>query len=194
MLTPWRCPTPRRTIARRLLQIVQSGAAPISRRSTESILRHDGDLAWAAYPDANGMDVEARGRLVVELDGASRAVAGVGFVSTPSPRSAVLSARSASRTAAGVWVKDETGGVAGAIISPVAAQIDRRSAESVHDVRPAWLNRAPTWNRPTRRQGRRRRKSDPVLFVRFHPTGSAETDTVDVVVAGLVRDEVDGRV
>lgn len=111
---PWRCPNSTSHDRRHLLQIVQSGAAPVPPiEQRNPYLRHDGDLAWAAYADANGMDVEARGRLVVELDGAVRAVAGVGFVSTPFARSAVLSDALGFADGGGVWVKDETGGVAG---------------------------------------------------------------------------------
>ena len=76
-------------------------------------LRHDADFAWAAYADANGMDLVARRRLVGELDEAVRAVAGVGFVPTPFGRSDELSNALGFTDGGGVWVKDETGGVGG---------------------------------------------------------------------------------
>ena len=63
--------------------------------------------------DANGMDLDARRGLVVELDDAVRAVAGVGFVPTPFGRSDVLSDVLGFADGGGVWVKDETGGVGG---------------------------------------------------------------------------------
>ena len=115
---PWRCPNSTSHDRRHLLQIVQS-AAESAAESVPAIgqlnpyLRHDGDLAWAAYADANGMGVEARRRLVVELDDAVSAVAGVGFVPTPFARSAVLSDALGFDVDGGVWVKDETGAVAG---------------------------------------------------------------------------------
>ena len=111
---PWRCPNSTSTDRCHLLQIVRSGAASdpaVEHRNP--YLRHDGDLAWAAYAHANGMDLEARRRLVLELDDAVSAVAGVGFVPTPFGRSAVLSDALGFADGGGVWVKDETGGVAG---------------------------------------------------------------------------------
>ncbi len=76
-------------------------------------LRHDADFGWAAYADANGMDLAARRSLVVDLDDAVRDVAGVGFVPTPFGRSDALSNALGFTADGGVWVKDETGGVGG---------------------------------------------------------------------------------
>jgi threonine dehydratase len=59
------------------------------------------------------MNRETRLALVAGLDVAVRAVAGVGFVPTPFARSDTLSDALGFSAEGGVWVKDETGGVAG---------------------------------------------------------------------------------
>ncbi len=76
-------------------------------------ISYDSQLAWAAYADANGIDAAARREMVEELDDAVRRVAGVGFVPTPFGRSDALSDALGFTDGGGVWVKDETGGVAG---------------------------------------------------------------------------------
>ena len=76
-------------------------------------ISHDSQLAWAAYADANGIDAAARREMVEELDDAVRGVAGVGFVPTPFGRSDALSDALGFTDGGGVWVKDETAGVAG---------------------------------------------------------------------------------
>ena len=121
---PWRCPNSTTHDRRHVLQIVEGGDGAIGLEPGSSLerqvvpddnpfLRHDADLAWAAYAAANGMDRDARRRLVVELDEAVRAVADVGFVPTPFGRSAELSDALGFTDGGGVWVKDETGGVGG---------------------------------------------------------------------------------
>jgi threonine synthase len=112
---PWRCPNSTAHDRRHVLQIIENEADVPAPRSEHSnpFLRHDADLAWAAYADANGMDHAARRQLVLELDDAVRAVAGVGFVLTPFGRSDALSDALGFADGGGVWVKDETGGVGG---------------------------------------------------------------------------------
>ena len=111
---PWRCPNSTSRDRRHLLQIVESDAPSVLViEHPNPYLRHDRDLAWSAYADANGLDADARRRLVLELDDAVSAVAGVGFVATPFARSATLSDALGFAADGGVWVKDETGGVAG---------------------------------------------------------------------------------
>ncbi len=78
-----------------------------------SLITHDHDLAWAAYADANGLDRDARTELVEQTDAAVRRVAGTGFVPTPFGRSDHLSDALGFAADGGIWVKDETGGVAG---------------------------------------------------------------------------------
>ena len=59
------------------------------------------------------MTADARTALVRELDDAVRAVDGTGFRVTPFARSDALSDALGFTTDGGVWVKDETGNVAG---------------------------------------------------------------------------------
>ena len=122
---PWRCPNATSDDRRHVLQIVEgsteagagveprSGLVDVPEPAANPYLRHDADLAWAAHAEANGMDLAARRTLVAALDDAVREVAGVGFVPTPFGRSAVLSDALGFTDGGGVWVKDETGGVAG---------------------------------------------------------------------------------
>ena len=113
---PWRCPNSTTGDRRHVLQIVdEPGESVVDAPAPDAnpYLRHDGDLAWAAYADANGIDLAARRQLVTELDDAVRGVAGTGFVRTPFRRSDRLSAALGFAEGGGVWVKDETGGVGG---------------------------------------------------------------------------------
>jgi threonine dehydratase len=119
---PWRCPNSTAHDRRHVLQIVDAGSGfdDDSRFDDDgfddhpnSFIRHDADLAWAAHAAANGVDAEARRRLVEELDDAVRAVAGTGFTPTPFGRSDALSDALGFADGGGVWVKDETGGVGG---------------------------------------------------------------------------------
>jgi threonine synthase len=121
---PWRCPNATTHDRRHVLRIVEgdvdasaagseSPREPVGADDDNPFLRHDADLAWAAYAAANGMGSDTRRRLVVELDEAVCSVAGVGFVSTPFERSAELSDALGFTDGGGVWVKDETGGVGG---------------------------------------------------------------------------------
>ena len=111
---PWRCPNSTTDDRHHVLTIVNGGPSAAGRSSGESsLLAHDHDLAWAAYADANGLDRAARVELVEQTDAAVRRVAGTGFVPTPFARSDELSDHLGFDTDGGVWVKDETGGVAG---------------------------------------------------------------------------------
>jgi len=113
---PWRCPNSTASDRHHVLAIVNSHDVPaaVGHDPHENpYLSHDPDLAWAAYAHANGIDARARRRIVSELDAAVRDVAGVGFVPTPFDRSDPLSDALGFSDGGGVWVKDETGAVAG---------------------------------------------------------------------------------
>ncbi len=110
---PWRCPNATATDRRHVLHIVGEPATPSVPGGGNPFVDHDEDLAWAAYAAANGMTPAARRALVGALDAAVRDVAGVGFAATPFGRSAALSTELGFEEPGGVWVKDETGGVAG---------------------------------------------------------------------------------
>lgn len=113
---PWRCPNSSAIDRHHVLAIVNDGDRRGSLPSvpgSSSFLTYDADLAWAAYAAAHGIDRAARAALVAELDGTVAEVAGVGFAPTPFARSDALSNALGLTDGGGVWVKDETGGVAG---------------------------------------------------------------------------------
>jgi threonine synthase len=116
---PWRCRRATATDRHHVLHIVPAepvapaGGRPAEPPDRPSLLTHDGDLAWAAYAAANGMTLDQRTRLVTDLEAAVVAVGGVGFAPTPFGRSDVLSRRLGFADPGGIWVKDESGGVAG---------------------------------------------------------------------------------
>ncbi len=110
---PWRCPNATEADRRHLLQVVGAPEPDDEPHGGHSYLDHDRDFAWSAYAAANGLTADARRRLVTELDTAVREVVGVGFAHTPFGRSEALSDELGFGGGGGVWVKDETGGVAG---------------------------------------------------------------------------------
>ncbi len=112
---PWRCPRSSTTDRRHVLQAIVHRPDPGAGRvdGPTPFHRNDAHLAWAASAAARGMTPAARAALVSELDAAVGRVAGVGFHTTPFARSAPLSDALGFGDDAGVWVKDETGNVAG---------------------------------------------------------------------------------
>ena len=111
---PWRCPHASDDDRHHVLTIVnRRPSASHPSPGASSLLAHDHDLAWAAYADANGFGHAARAELIEQTDAAVRRVAGTGFLPTPFARSDELSDELGFDTDGGVWVKDETGGVAG---------------------------------------------------------------------------------
>ena len=127
---PWRCPNSTPWDRHHVLAVVNDGVShvvaldqglvdhemPVRQAPdpmTNPFISHDSQLAWAAYADANGIDAATRREMVEELDETVRRVAGVGFVPTPFGRSDALSDALGFTDGGGVWVKDETGGVAG---------------------------------------------------------------------------------
>ena len=112
---PWRCPRSTSTDRHHVLHAIVHRPDPHVGRvdGPTPFHRNDAHLAWAASAAARGMLPAARAALVSELDAAVRDVAGVGFHETPFARSAALSDALGFADGAGVWVKDETGNVAG---------------------------------------------------------------------------------
>ena len=70
-------------------------------------------LAWDAFAAAHGLDDDSRTRTITALDERIEAVGGVGFRWTPFERSAGLSDALGFSADGGVWVKNDTGNVAG---------------------------------------------------------------------------------
>jgi threonine synthase len=95
------------------LAIVSGKASLRSSGDANPFLAYRRHLAWDAFAAAHGLTAAARDALIGELDSRVAAVAGVGFASTPFRRADRLSAALGFDADGGVWVKDETGGVAG---------------------------------------------------------------------------------
>ena len=111
---PWRCPRADLGGDRRhVLQIVRRMAPLRGVDDPNPFVSYDVELTWAAFAEANGMTADARTALVRELDDAVSAIDGTGFRVTPFERSAELSNELGFSADGGVWVKDETGNVAG---------------------------------------------------------------------------------
>lgn len=110
---PWRCPRSTPSDRRHVLHLVRADAPLAATGDPRPLLAFDLELAWAAFADAHGMGAVERAQLVTGLDGRVAGVAGTGFHRTPVHRSAALSDGLGFDAAGGVWVKDETGNVAG---------------------------------------------------------------------------------
>ncbi len=110
---PWRCPRAVGGDRHHVLQIVRQMAPLRPTDDPNPFVSFDAEFAWAAFAEAHGMTTDARLALVRELDDAVREVDGTGFRVTPFTRSDALSDELGFATDGGVWVKDETGNVAG---------------------------------------------------------------------------------
>ena len=109
----WTCPNATYTDRHHALELVQ-GIAPL--RGTDDpnpFLAFRPYLAWDAFAAANGMTEAARSALVRQVDSDTAAIAGIGFHVTPFERAGALSDALGFDVDGGVWVKDETGQVAG---------------------------------------------------------------------------------
>ena len=109
----WRCPNAGEMDRHHALQLVQ-GIAPL--RGTEDpnpFVAFRPFLAWDSFAAAHGMTEAARTAMVTEIDADIATVAGTGFHVTPFERADALSDALGFGTDGGVWVKDETGQVAG---------------------------------------------------------------------------------
>ncbi len=109
----WRCPNATDSDRHHVLQLVQ-GLAPL--RGTDDpnpFVAFRRYLAWDSFAAANGMTEAARTALVRQIDSDVAGVAGTGFHVTPFERADALSDALHFDMDGGVWVKDETGQVAG---------------------------------------------------------------------------------
>ena len=109
----WRCPRATEFDPHHALQLVQ-GIAPL-RGSDDAnpFVAFQPYLAWDSFAAANGMTGAARTALIRQLDIDVAGVAGTGFHVTPFDRADALSDALGFTEDGGVWVKDETGNVAG---------------------------------------------------------------------------------
>ena len=98
---PWRCPKATADDPYHVLHIVEGGSRPEPVDDPNPFVRYGPRLAWWAFARANGMTADACRALTHEVAD--------GFAITPFERSATLS----DELQLDVWVKDETGNVAG---------------------------------------------------------------------------------
>jgi threonine synthase len=109
----WRCPNATVVDWHHSLQLVQ-GIAPLrSIDDPNPFVAFRSYLAWDGFAAAHGMTEVARTAMVRQVDADIATVAGVGFHVTPFERADALSDALGFTMDGGVWVKDETGQVAG---------------------------------------------------------------------------------
>jgi threonine synthase len=109
----WRCPNSSDHDTHHVLQIEQPIAPLRSTGDENPYIAFRKYLAWDAFAEAIGMSDDARVSLIREADAAVQRVAGTGFRFTPFARHDALSDALGFTAGGGVWVKDETHGVAG---------------------------------------------------------------------------------
>lgn len=112
----WQCPKASADDRHHVLDFVAGGDAvdsPIAGDQPNPLLAFGGALAWDAFADAVGMTAGERDELVRRVGSTVEAVAGTGFGWTPFHRADALSDALGFSDVGGVWVKDETGNVAG---------------------------------------------------------------------------------
>jgi threonine dehydratase len=109
----WRCPNATDSDRRHALQLVQVIAPLRGGDDPNPFIAFRPNLAWDSFAGAAGMTDAARTARVAELDAAVAEVAGIGVHVTPFERADALSDALGFGDDGGVWVKDETGQVAG---------------------------------------------------------------------------------
>ncbi len=109
----WRCPNATETDRHHALQLVQAIAPLRGGDDPNPFVAFRRYLAWDNFAAANGMTEMARTALVRQVDADVAAVAGIGFHVTPFERADGLSDALGFSGDGGVWIKNETGQVAG---------------------------------------------------------------------------------
>lgn len=109
----WRCPNSTSSDRRHVLELENKIAPLRSNGDTNPYVAFQKYLAWDAFGETLGLDLEARTKIIRDLDDAVAKIAGVGFRITPFLRHDALSAELGFSAAGGVWIKDETHNVAG---------------------------------------------------------------------------------
>jgi threonine synthase len=105
---PWRCPRATRTDRAHVLRIEPTPEVPTEFHPNPFVAERR-RMAWYQFALAHGYDDAAAVSLVDEVDEAVRSIDGAGFAVTALGPSAALS----EALGLDVWVKDETGNVAG---------------------------------------------------------------------------------
>jgi len=109
----WRCPNALGHDRHHALELVQANAPLRPSGDDNPFLAFRRYLAWDSYAATLGLTDAAREAIVRDLDDRVAAVAGTGFRITPFGRADALSDVLGFTADGGVWVKDETHGVAG---------------------------------------------------------------------------------
>jgi threonine synthase len=139
----WRCPNAGDG-GHHAPQIVQADGLVEPGDSENPFVAFRTALAWDAFAAAHGLTDAARWALVADLDARIAIVDGHGFRTTPFLRHDALSDRLGFTPDGGVWVKDETGNVAGSHKARHLMSI------ALHLVTAETLGMAP-WASPTDR-------------------------------------------
>ena len=109
----WRCPNASDHDTHHVLQFEQPIAPLRSTGDENPYVAFRKYLAWDVFAGALGLSEDERVALIREADEMVRVVAGTGFRFTPFARHGALSDALGFSHLGGVWVKDETNGVAG---------------------------------------------------------------------------------
>jgi hypothetical protein len=108
----WCCPRASDTDRHHVLHLVREQVPVADRDDVDPLIAFADRLAWRAFAAAHGLTGSEADRLTRGLDAAVQEIDGTGFHQTPLARAATLSAE-LGLASGGVWVKDETGSVAG---------------------------------------------------------------------------------
>jgi threonine dehydratase len=109
----WTCPNASPDDHHHTLQIVQPIAPLRANDDPNPFVAFRRYLAWDSFAAANGMSVGEREEMIRRVDRDIAHVASTGFCVTPFQRADALSEELGFDMDGGVWIKDETGQVAG---------------------------------------------------------------------------------
>jgi len=112
-LMPWRCPLESGDRRHVLLLEDDGGAFVADELDDNPFIRFRHQAAWWAFGRSRGMADDELVGLVNDLDEEIRSIDDTGFTTTPYGRSPELSDVLGFTAYGGVWIKDETGNVAG---------------------------------------------------------------------------------
>jgi len=140
----WRCPNSSESDRHHLLELENSIAPLRSNGDPNPFVAFQRYLAWDAFAAALGIEVDERTKMIRDLDDSVAQVAGTGFRFTPFSRHDRLSAELGFAANGGVWIKDETGNVAG------SQKARHLFTELLHLVAVEQVGRAPWASRAER--------------------------------------------
>ncbi len=142
----WRCPNSSQTDRHHVLEIENAIAPLRSTGDANPFVAFQRYLAWDAFAANLGLDFESRTKIIRDLDDAVARVAGTGFRTTPFSRNDELSSALRFTGQGGVWIKDETHGVAG------SQKARHLFAQLLHLIAVEQVRRAPWRNQSERPQ------------------------------------------